>query len=105
MGRYDNQIVVELAVPAGVSAARVNLKVSATATPAAIILDSIWYSGLKEVGPGAPSIELGKIPGNSFVTTQAVAAGADRLMLIARPWHESDGLLTVGEGELAWCKK
>lgn len=105
MGRYDNQIVVELAVPTGVSAARVNLKVSATATPAAIILDSIWYSGLKEVGRSSPSIELGKIPGNSFVTTQAVVPGSDRLMLIARPWRDSDGILTVGAGELAWCKK
>jgi hypothetical protein len=60
---------------------------------------------LKEVGRGSPNIELGKTPGNVLNTTQPLAQGADRLMLIARPWRQSDGILTVGEGELAWCKK
>jgi hypothetical protein len=105
MGRFDNQIVVELAVPAGVSAARVKLPVSATVPTAAVILDTIWYSGAKEVGRGSPNIELGKTPGNAVNTMQAVAAGADRLMLIARPYREIDGIVTVAEGELTWCKK
>ena len=105
MGRFDNQIALELAVPAGASAARVKLQFSGTAPAAAVILDTIWYSGLKEVGRSSPNIELGKTPGNVMNTTQPVASGADRLMLIVRPWRESDGILTVGEGEMAWCKK
>lgn len=104
-GRYDNQIALELAVPAGASAARVKLQFSGTVPAAAVILDTIWYIGLKEVGRGSPNIELGKTPGNVLNTTQPVAPGADRLMLIARPWRQSDGILTVGAGELAWCKK
>ena len=105
MGRFDNQIGLELAVPGGASAARVKLQVFATVPAAAVILDTIWYSGSKEVGRGSPNIELGKTPGNALNTTQPVAPGADRLMLIARPWRESDGIVTVGQGELVWCKK
>jgi hypothetical protein len=105
MGRFDDQIVVELAVPAETSAAQIRLPVSGTVPTAAIILDTIWYSGSKEVGRGAPSFELNKTPGNNLTTTQPVAPGADRLMLIARPWRESDGILTVAQGDLTWCKK
>lgn len=105
MGRFDNQIVVELAVPAEASMARIKLQVSGTVPTAAVILDTIWYSGLKELGRSAPSIELGKAPGNVISTTQAVVPGADRLMLVARPWREVDGILMVGEGEFVWCKK
>ena len=105
MGRFENQVVVELAVPAGAVAARISLPVSATMPTAVIILDTIWYSGLKEVGRSAPNIEFGKAPGNAINTTQPVAPGADRLMLIARPWRDIDGIVTVGESGFAWCKK
>ena len=105
MGRFDNQIVLEMAVPAGALAASIKLPVAATVATAAIILDTIWYSGLKEVGRSSPSIELGKTPGNVINTEQPAPPGADRLMLIARPWRDTDGILTVAKGELAWCKK
>lgn len=105
MGRFDNQIVLEMAVPAGATAASIKLPVAATVPTAVIILDTIWYSGLKEVGRSSPSIELGKTPGNVVNTDQLAPPGADRLMLIARPWRETDGILTVAKGELAWCKK
>lgn len=105
MGRFDNQIVVELPVESGVTAARIRLQVSGTVPTAGIILDTIWHGGSKEVGRSAPSIELGKTLSNVVNTTQAVPPGADRLQLIARPWRDIDGILTVGEGEIVWCKK
>jgi hypothetical protein len=105
MGRFDNQIAVELPVLAGTSAARVKLQVSGTVPTAGIILDTIWYSGSNEVGRSSPSMELGKTLSNVIDTTQTAPAGADRLQLIARPWRDIDGILTVGGGEIVWCKK
>ena len=105
MGRFDNQILVELPVESGVTVARIKLQVSGTVPTAAIILDTIWNGGSKEVGRSAPSIELGKTLSNVVNTTQAVPPGADQLVLIARPWRDIDGILTVGAGEIVWCKK
>lgn len=105
MGRFDNQIAVELPIDSGATAARIKLQVSGTVPTAGVILDTIWYAGAKEVGRSAPSIELGQTLSNTVNTTQPVPAGADRLQLIARPWRDIDGILTVGDGELAWCKK
>ena len=56
MGRFDNQIVVELPIESGATAARIKLQVSGTVPTAGIILDTIWHAGAKEVGRSAPSI-------------------------------------------------
>lgn len=105
MGRFDNQIVVDIPIQLGAAAARIKVPVSATIPNAAIILDTIWYSGAKEIGRSSPSIELGKALGNVIDTIQTVLPSADHLALSARPWREIDGILTVGVGEIAWCNK
>jgi len=105
MGRFDNHLVVDFSIPAGATAIQLKVQVSGTVATAALILDTVWYSGAKEVGRAAPSVELGSKLSNVISTTQAVPSGADRLMLIVRPWRDIDGIVTVGEGELAWCTK
>ncbi len=105
MGRFDNQIIMELPVPAGKTAVKINLPVSGTVANAAIILDTVWYSGDKEVGRAAPNIGLGSNLSSVITTSQQVPSGADRLTLIARPWREIDGIITLAAGELFWCAK
>lgn len=105
MGRFDNQLIIDLSLPAGATAVQVKVPVSGTIATAALILDAVWYNGAKEVGRAAPNIELGSKLSNVITTTQAVPSGADRLTLIVRPWRDIDGIVTVGEGELVWCSK
>ncbi len=105
MGRFDNQIVLERSVERGATSVKIKLDISGTVPTAGIILDNVWYAGANEVGRAAPSIQLGEVLRNTINTIQTVPVGADRLVVIARPWREIDGILTVGEGELVWCKK
>ena len=105
MGRFDNMIVMEIPVESGLIGAKVKLQVSGTVPTAKIILDTIFFAGDKEVGRGAPNLDLGQTLSNTLSTTLSIPTGAQRLQLIARPWREVDGILTVGEGEIIWCKK
>lgn len=105
MGRFDNQLIVDLPLPVGATAVQLKMPVSGTVATATLILDTVWYSGAKEVARAAPSIELGSTLSNVISTAQAVPSGADRLTLIVRPWRDIDGIVTAGEGELVWCTK
>lgn len=105
MGKFDNQIVLERPVEGGMTLLKIKLDISGTVPTGGIILDTVWYAGSIEVGRAAPSIEIGPALRNTLNTTQAVPTGADRVILVARPWRDIDGILTVGEGEIVWCKK
>jgi hypothetical protein len=105
MGRFDNQIVLERSVESGANSVKIKLDISGTVPTAAIILDTVWYAGANEVGRAAPNILLGETLRNTINTIQTVPVGADRLVVIARPWRAIDGILTVGVGELVWCTK
>jgi hypothetical protein len=105
MGMSDNQIILVRSVESGATSVKIKLDISGEIPTAAILLDTIWYAGIKEVGRAAPNIVLGEVLRNTINTIQTVPVGADQLVLIARPWREIDGILTVGEGEIIWCKK
>lgn len=105
MGRFNNQLIVDLPLPVGATDVQVKVPVSVAAANASVILDTIWFSGSKEIGRSSPSIVLGSVLSGVIAATQVVPSGADRYTLIARPWRDIDGVLTVGEGEVVWCVK
>jgi hypothetical protein len=105
MGRSDNQVNLVRSIESGATSVKIKLDISGTIPTAAIILDAVWYAGANEVGRAAPNIVLGENLRNTINTIQNVPVGADRLLLVARPWREIDGILTLGEGEIIWCKK
>ena len=105
MGRWDNQIILSRSVESGTTSVKIKLDVSGTIPTTAILLDTLWFTGANEVGRAVPNIVLGEALRNTINTIQTVPVGADQLVLVVRPWREIDGILTVGEGEIVWCKK
>jgi hypothetical protein len=104
MGRNDNQLAREFAVPGSSTRLKITLPVSSDADNGAVILDVIWSGAAGEVGRSAPSVAVGPDKTESIREEIAVPAGATQVVLVARPWRQQDGVLTLGAGELAWCK-
>ena len=104
MGRNDNQLAREVAVPAGAGKLKVTLPVSSDTENAAAILDVIWLGAAGEVSRSAPSVTIGPDKTGTIREEIAVPARATQVLLVARPWRKEDGVLTLGAGELAWCK-
>ena len=105
MGRFNNQLHFDLELPNGATDVQVKLQIYGTVATSQLILDTIWFSGPKEIAQHPSSIVLGGELVGVLRAMQVVPPGADRLTLSARPWREVDGVLTVGEGEVVWCAK
>lgn len=105
MGKYDNQIVIEQPIQGDINFYTLNLDVSGSKLGSVMILDSIWYKGSIEISRSSSSVELKKNLQAKFSVQLTVPPTAERVMLIARPWRQEDGILTIGEGEIIACLK
>jgi hypothetical protein len=103
MGRSDNQLVRQYAVPPGATRLKITLAVSSDTEAGAVILDVIW-SAAAELARSAPSVAAGPDRTATLREDVAVPAGAQTVVLVARPWRPQDGVLTLGAGELVWCR-
>ncbi|MDR3719248.1 MAG: glycosyltransferase family 87 protein [Bryobacteraceae bacterium] len=105
-GRFDDQLGVTLKPPQGATQISGEVRFVSDRDNASTIVDLIWYRGDTELRRASPSTDV-NVAGRecSIPILMDRPPEADSLLLMVRPWRESDGIVTVTGGDVVWWQR
>jgi hypothetical protein len=105
-GRFDDQLGVTLKPPQGATQLSGEVRFLSDRDNASTIVDLIWYHGGTELRRASPSTDVNFARREcSIPILMDRPPAADSLLLMVRPWRESDGIVMVTGGDVVWWQR